>query len=84
MYLDAEYRDKGIGRCLLDVLTEWGNEHPYIEKLSLFVFSNNTRARALYEKTGWIVEGICKDDMKTIDGEYFDSVLMAKFVKRNS
>ncbi|HEY3341065.1 MAG TPA: GNAT family protein, partial [Anaerolineae bacterium] len=60
---------------------EWARTNSLIEKVTLAVFSTNTRAISVYEKMGFLVEGRCPRDMK-INGEYVDSVLMYQFVKK--
>jgi len=79
IFIKRKYREKGIGRLLMEELTEWAKQNPEIEKLSLLVFANNKRAIELYKKTGFKTEGILRKDMK-IDGNYIDSILMYKFV----
>lgn len=39
----------------------------------------NTVAKNLYEKNGFVVEGIKKNSM-IVDGEYIDEFYMAKFL----
>ena len=80
IFIQDGYREKGIGRALIQVLLDWAVSAPIIEKVTLAVFSNNTRAIAVYQKLGFQVEGHCPRDMK-INGEYVDSVLMYRFVK---
>ncbi len=81
MYIRKDLREEGIGSMLLEELIRWGTNDPLIEKLTLAVFSTNTRARSLYEKFGFIIEGNCPRDMKLSDGTYMDSILMYRFVK---
>jgi RimJ/RimL family protein N-acetyltransferase len=47
-----------------------------IERVELHVFSDNVRARHLYESVGFIVEGIHPRRVK-IDGTYRDDIAMA-------
>jgi RimJ/RimL family protein N-acetyltransferase len=51
-----------------------------IRKISLYVFSTNKNAIALYKKLGFSQEGLFKRDM-IIDGKYVDSVAMYKWIK---
>jgi len=81
MYIRKDFREEGVGSMLLEELIKWAEVHPLIEKLTLAVFSTNTRARAMYEKFGFIIEGNCPRDMKLSDGSYMDSILMYRFVK---
>ena len=84
VYLLDGWRGDGIGHALVSTLLEWAEAHPVIEKVTLAVFSSNTRARALYERCGFVVEGYCPRDMKLEDGTYLDSVLMYRMVTNNS
>ncbi len=81
MYIIKDFREEGIGSMLLEELIRWAESDSLIEKLTLAVFSTNTRARKLYEKFGFLVEGNCLRDMKLSDGTYIDSILMYRFVK---
>jgi RimJ/RimL family protein N-acetyltransferase len=80
VYLVDGWRGHGIGRALVDALLEWATANPLVEKVTLAVFSTNERARALYERCGFAVEGVCPRDMKLDDGSYVDSILMYRFV----
>lgn len=76
-----EYRDKGIGKCLIEVLLNWATENPIIEKVKLGVFANNERAIHLYKKMGFVEEGRRVAEIKMADGNYFDVIEMYKTVK---
>lgn len=79
IFIAQQWREDGIGALMVSELLEWASANPLIEKVTLAVFSTNERARALYNKMGFKVEGECPRDMK-IDDRYVDSVLMYKFV----
>jgi RimJ/RimL family protein N-acetyltransferase len=81
IYVQQEWRERGVGSALMERLLEWATAHPLIEKVTLAVFSTNSRAIAAYTKLGFAVEGHCPRDMKIGPGEYIDSVLMYRFVK---
>lgn len=80
IFIQDGFREIGIGSILIKTLLRWARLAPLIEKVTLAVFSTNTRAIAVYQKLGFLVEGHCPRDMK-IDGEYVDSILMYQFVK---
>ncbi|MEP0836414.1 GNAT family N-acetyltransferase [Coleofasciculus sp. FACHB-64] len=82
IFVDREWRGKGIGSFLLQELIDWAANEPLIEKVTLAVFSTNRSAIALYKKFGFEEEGRCPKDMKLAIGKYIDSVLMYKFVKK--
>jgi ribosomal protein S18 acetylase RimI-like enzyme len=50
--VDSHFEGQGIGRILLDKAEEWAHMEG-CHLLSLYVFSNNSRARKIYEKLGF-------------------------------
>jgi RimJ/RimL family protein N-acetyltransferase len=68
---------KGIGSLLLDTLVRWAEEGGIVTKLNLRVRTTNTRAIALYERKGFVVEGTMTRSTK-IGDTYFDSYWMGK------
>ena len=80
MMIQKEYRGRGIGRLLLGELLNWAEENPFIEKVSLGVFSTNHRAIALYQSMGFSEEGRKINEIKLSDREYADDILMYKLV----
>ena len=50
--VDSSFEGHGIGRMLLDKAEEWARAEG-CHLLSLYVFSNNSRARKIYEKLGF-------------------------------
>jgi RimJ/RimL family protein N-acetyltransferase len=69
------YRGRGIGRRLMEeaIARAW---HAGLERIELEVFASNAPARALYEKLGFVTEGVRRRARK-LDGAYDDNVLMA-------
>jgi RimJ/RimL family protein N-acetyltransferase len=80
MLIVEGYRERGIGSKMMDYALGWARAQPGVEKVVLGVFSNNKRAWHLYEKFGFVVEGVRKDHYY-IDGKHEDEVDMALFVK---
>ena len=80
MMILKEYRGLGIGKRLLEKLLKWAEFNPYIEKISLGVFSTNESAIALYKKMGFVEEGRKINEIKLNDKQYIDDVLMYKMV----
>ena len=66
----------GIGNALFSKIDTWAMENN-ITRLELTVICSNTIAKHLYEKNGFIVEGIKKKAM-IIDDKYVDVFSMAK------
>ncbi len=78
MGVSKEYRKRGIGRKLIEVVTRKAKEAGF-ERVELGVFVSNTPAITLYETLGFVVEGVLKKARK-LDGAYDDVLLMAKFL----
>ncbi len=75
----AAMRGIGVGRALMVTVEDWAREHG-IRKIFLGVFTKNDRARALYDRLGYEVEGIERRQARFPDGEEVDIVRMAKFL----
>ncbi|SDR80486.1 Ribosomal protein S18 acetylase RimI [Actinopolymorpha singaporensis] len=71
-------RGQGVGSALLVAAQEYARRRG-ARKLSLRVFGTNTTARRLYERHGFVVEGVLRAAF-LIDGEYVDDVWMSKFL----
>jgi RimJ/RimL family protein N-acetyltransferase len=71
----AAYRGRGIGRRLLEAALRKAWQTGF-SRVELTVRVDNPRARRLYERFGFVTEGLCRHHMR-IDGEYYDSYLMA-------
>jgi RimJ/RimL family protein N-acetyltransferase len=50
-------------------------------KVSLRVLAHNETARRLYERCGFVVEGVLKEEFH-LDGRYVDDVFMARYLTR--
>ena len=70
----------GIGRMLVNELLDWAEKNPFIEKVSLGVFSTNYRAISLYKSMGFKEEGRKIKEIRMNENEYIDDILMYKFV----
>lgn len=80
VFITKKWRGYGIGKILVQGMLDWAKENPVNRKISLYVFSINKNAIALYKKLGFKVEGRMRRDM-IIDGKYVDSVAMYKYTK---
>jgi RimJ/RimL family protein N-acetyltransferase len=69
------FRAQGIGAQLLEAVLNKAKQKGFA-RVELTVRVDNDRAKKLYEKCGFTVEGLCRRYM-CIDGEYKDSYLMA-------
>jgi RimJ/RimL family protein N-acetyltransferase len=71
------WRDVGIGSELVAAAQRWARERG-LRKVTLGVFPDNERAIAVYEKRGFVREGLRRQQFRSGD-TYRDEVLMAWF-----
>jgi RimJ/RimL family protein N-acetyltransferase len=76
MGLLPDYRGQGVGTRLMALAVE-ASRASGLERVELAVFADNHRARRLYEKMGFTIDGTRTRRAK-IDGRYRDEVLMAR------
>ena len=77
--INKKYRDRGIGKKLINAAIRESKKLYNKEKLILSCFSTNERALNLYKKIGFNVIGIRKKQY-FIESEYHDEVLMELFI----
>lgn len=75
MGIIASYRGQGLGFRLIDAAMKQARKAGFV-RIELGVHADNERAIALYEKVGFIREGVARDAV-FIDGRYVDTVNMA-------
>ncbi len=75
---DKDYLGKGYGTDAMKVLMKFIFQDMNIRKIRLSTFSFNVRAQKSYEKCGFKVEGILKDEVFK-DGKYYDEIVMSSF-----
>ncbi|MFN2484844.1 MAG: N-acetyltransferase family protein [Candidatus Limnocylindria bacterium] len=81
--VNREWRDAGIGGALVAAALEWAAAQQ-LRKVSLSVFPDNTRAVALYERAGFVVEGMRRLQYRAPGGGFRDELLMAWFAPEPS
>ncbi|MGK6312489.1 N-acetyltransferase family protein [Neorhizobium sp. DT-125] len=69
------HRDKGLGRRLITATLDAARTLG-LHRVELDVHADNPRAIALYEKVGFVREGVARDAVK-IDDRYIDAIQMA-------
>ncbi|WP_213001855.1 GNAT family N-acetyltransferase [Winogradskya consettensis] len=69
-------RDRGLGSEALRLLLPYAFTTLALHRIELHVFDFNPRARRVYEKAGFQVEGIQREVLRTPDG-WADAVQMA-------
>ena len=73
------FRGNGIGKKLFLELDLWAKENN-VSRLELTVMCTNSIAKQLYEKNGFVVEGIKRNSI-FMNGNYIDEYYMAKIYK---
>ncbi|SDM30795.1 GNAT family N-acetyltransferase [Sediminibacillus halophilus] len=68
----------GIGKNLLRESISWAEANKIV-KMTLRVLETNSAAIQLYQKLGFEIEGVLKMDKLLSDGEFYDTILMARF-----
>lgn len=76
-----EFWGYGVGRNLLQESITWA-EDSGIRKVTLNVMESNEKAKQLYEKLGFEVEGVLKDDKLLSDGNFYNMVVMGRLTNR--
>ena len=78
VYVEREYRGKGVGRVMLEQLIALAREHGF-HKMVLSAFPTNTGGMALYEKLGFRTVGIYREQGQ-LDGKWVDTIIMEKLL----
>jgi RimJ/RimL family protein N-acetyltransferase len=76
-----EYWGHGIGKALLENILMWA-DNVGIEKISLTVVETNTKAIQLYERYGFVEEGLLIRDRIHKDGKYYNTVVMGRLLDK--
>jgi RimJ/RimL family protein N-acetyltransferase len=69
------YRGRGLGTRLINATLEAAFGAGFV-RVELDVHADNARAISLYERVGFVREGIVRDAVY-VDGEYRDAITMA-------
>jgi RimJ/RimL family protein N-acetyltransferase len=70
-----DYRRRGIGARLMDQTLKQGFAAGFV-RIEFSVRADNLRAMRLYEKFGFVREGVLRDAV-FVDGEFHDTIAMA-------
>jgi putative acetyltransferase len=77
MAVHDAYAGRGVGSALMAAVVDLAERWWNIKRLELSVYADNARAIALYERFGFVREGLFKA-YAWRDGEYADSLAMAR------
>jgi RimJ/RimL family protein N-acetyltransferase len=69
--------ERGIGTEAIQLLCQYGFNNMKLHKIYAYVHATNPRARRAFEKAGFEVEGILKDD-RCIEGRFTNVYLLGK------
>ncbi|MNF88001.1 putative acetyltransferase YhhY [compost metagenome] len=72
-----EYWGYAIGSNLLRESIRWADANG-VKKIALSVLGTNDKAIRLYEKFGFEIEGVLKQDKLLSDGHYYNTVMMGR------
>lgn len=67
---------KGYGTQATRLMVQYGFEHLDLHRIELEVYDFNPRAMRVYEKAGFVREGVRRDALLW-DGEFHDAILMS-------
>ncbi|MEH7458549.1 GNAT family N-acetyltransferase [Bacillus sp. JJ1127] len=67
----------GIGKNILKESISWADANG-IKKITLNVLETNDKAIKLYERLGFEIEGILKNDKILSDGKYYNTIIMGR------
>jgi len=81
MFVDKDFRGRGIGTQLLNGLVDWARERG-LPSISLHVFTHNDRAIALYKSAGFTEIARVPDHSMRRSGEVWEAILMTKDLSR--
>jgi ribosomal protein S18 acetylase RimI-like enzyme len=79
--VDPAFEGRGAGSALMEALMELARERGG-SRMTLRVFGPNERARRLYERLGFEVEGVLRGEFMVGDGELVDDLFMALHLDR--
>ncbi|MEY8348104.1 GNAT family N-acetyltransferase [Bacillus cereus] len=66
-----------IGNNLLKESISWADANS-IKKMNLNVLETNDKAIKLYERLGFGIEGVLKNDKRLADGKYYHTIIMGR------
>jgi RimJ/RimL family protein N-acetyltransferase len=69
-------RDRGLGTEAVRMIVGYGFEQLALHRIALEVYSINPRARHVYEKVGFVAEGVLRDALHW-DDQWIDATVMS-------
>ena len=75
--VDLDWQGRGVGKLLMQSLCDYADNWLGLLRVELDVYADNRRAQALYERFGFVREGVRRCEALR-DGIYVDGWLMAR------
>lgn len=75
-FIGPSGRGRGLGTEATKLIVGYGFENLGLHRISLEVYAFNPRARRVYEKVGFVVEGVLRDALRYADG-WVDATVMS-------
>jgi RimJ/RimL family protein N-acetyltransferase len=69
-------RDRGLGTESTRLIVGYGFERLGLHRISLEVYAFNPRARRVYDKVGFVAEGVLRDALRW-DDQWVDATVMS-------
>lgn len=79
--IKEKWRNRGVGSFIFYDAIQWAKKNLVLELLCLQVYKENEAGIKLYEKLGFIKQGIIKNYFKNKKGEYSDQLIMSLNVR---
>ncbi|WP_062319707.1 GNAT family N-acetyltransferase [Halolactibacillus sp. JCM 19043] len=76
IFIRKSSRGKGYGRLLMEEMKRYVFQERGFHRLSLYVLSNNQGAYKMYQKAGFVEEGVMRES-RIFNGEFLDLHLMS-------
>ena len=76
--IERPQRSHGWGSKLMETAIAWAKDQPTLDWITLYVFENNPRAKALYLKFGFEVVGTTKDMFRAYGQSIDDTEMVLK------
>lgn len=73
---EKDYQNKGYGTEAMKMMLDYGFDELGLHRIELIVHDDNPRAKKVYEKLGFKIEGIKRENIFR-NGKYKDSYLMS-------
>ena len=74
---EADCLEKGVGTEAIQLLCKYGFGNMNLHKIYAYVHATNPRARRAFEKAGFEIEGILKED-RWIEGQFINVYLLGR------